>query len=101
MLCTSANSFHWPSTLDHLNLFHENKSGLPQALARGLTVFLNSTMVDNNFRRFSGHAQVNATDLKQMKYPSRATLIEPGEWAMQQSELTQILIDKQVAKLTA
>lgn len=86
---------------NHLNLFHENKRGLPQALARGLAVFLNSTIVDDNFRRFSGHTQVNATDLKQMKYPSRATLIELGEWAMQQSELTQTLIDKKVVRLTA
>jgi hypothetical protein len=85
---------------NHLNLFHENKHGLPQALARGLTVFLNSTMVDDNFRRFSGHTQVNATDLKQMKYPSRAVLITLGEWAIQQDELTQTLIDEKLRTLT-
>jgi adenine-specific DNA-methyltransferase len=86
---------------NHLNLFHENKRGLPQALARGLSVFLNSTIVDDNFRRFSGHTQVNATDLKQMKYPSRATLMTLGEWAMQQGELTQTLIDEKLGTLTA
>ena len=26
---------------NHLNVFHENKRGLPEALARGLAVFLN------------------------------------------------------------
>ncbi len=56
---------------NHLNLFHENKHGLPEALARGLAVFLNTSAVDQNFRRFNGHTQVNATDLKQMKYPCR------------------------------
>ncbi len=86
---------------NHLNLFHENKRGLPQALARGLAAFLNSTVVDDNFRRFSGHTQVNATDLKQMKYPSRAALIELGVWAMQQGALTQALIDNKLATLTA
>ena len=86
---------------NHLNLFHENKHGLPQELARGLAVFLNSAAVDENFRRFSGHTQVNATDLKQMKYPSRANLIELGEWAMQQSELTQRLIDEKLGTLAA
>jgi len=86
---------------NHLNLFHENKHGLPQALACGLAVFLNSTAVDDNFRRFSGHTQVNATDLKQMKYPSRANLIELGEWAMQQGELTQALIDEKLGTLIA
>ena len=86
---------------NHLNLFHENKHGLPQALAQGLAVFLNSTIVDDNFRRFSGHTQVNATDLKQMKYPSREALIELGEWAMQRGELTQTMIDDKLGTLTA
>lgn len=86
---------------NHLNLFHENKRGLPQALARGLAVFLNSTVVDDNFRRFSGHTQVNATDLKQMKYPSREALMELGEWAMQCGELTLTMIDDKLGTLTA
>lgn len=86
---------------NHMNLFHENKNGLPEPLAHGLAVFLNSTIVDDNFRRFSGHTQVNATDLKQMKYPSRAALIELGEWAIRQGELTQTLIDKKLETLTA
>lgn len=85
---------------NHLNLFHENKHGLSESLARGLTVFLNSTAVDENFRRFSGHTQVNATDLRLMKYPSRGILIELGEWAMQQGELTQAMIDTKIGTLT-
>jgi hypothetical protein len=85
---------------NHLNLFHENKRGLPEALARGLTVFLNTTAVDENFRRFNGHTQVNATDLKLMKYPSRETLLELGEWAMQQGTLTQEQIDAKLGSLT-
>ena len=64
---------------NHLNVFHENKRGLPAALARGLALFLNSSTVDEAFRRFSGHTQVNATDLRQLKYPSRAALIALGE----------------------
>jgi adenine-specific DNA-methyltransferase len=55
---------------NHLNVFHNNKKPLTESLARGLAVFLNSTAVDDNFRRFSGHTQVNATDLKLMKYPT-------------------------------
>ena len=86
---------------NHLNLFHESKHGLPMALAHGLAVFLSTTAVDESFRRFSGHTQVNATDLKLMKYPSRQALIELGEWAMQQEELTQEEIDEQLRKLTA
>lgn len=85
---------------NHMNLFHENKHGLPEALARGLTVFLNTTAVDEHFRRFSGHTQVNATDLKLMKYPSRDTLIQLGEWAMKQRTLTQDQIDAKLGTLT-
>lgn len=86
---------------NHLNLFHENKHGLPETLARGLTLFLNTTAVDENFRRFNGHTQVNATDLKLMKYPNRKTLIELGKWAMQQETLTQEQIDAKLGTLTA
>jgi len=86
---------------NHMNLFHEDKHGLPEALARGLVVFLNTTAVDEYFRRFNGHTQVNATDLKLMKYPSRTTLIQLGEWAKQQETLTQEQIDETVGTLTA
>lgn len=86
---------------NHMNLFHENKRGLPEALARGLVVFLNTTAVDEHFRRFNGHTQVNATDLKLMKYPSRDKLIELGKWAMQQETLTQELINAKLGTLTA
>jgi hypothetical protein len=84
---------------NHLNLFHENKHGLPEALARGLAVFLNTTAVDEHFRRFNGHTQVNATDLKLMKYPSRDTLIQLGEWAMRQTTLSQDVIDAKLGTL--
>lgn len=86
---------------NHMNLFHESKHGLPEALARGLVVFLNTTAVDEHFRRFNGHTQVNATDLKLMKYPSREALIELGKWAKQHSDIRQEMIDEQVGKLTA
>jgi len=86
---------------NHINLFHEDKHGLAEALARGLAVFLNTTAVDEHFRRFNGHTQVNATDLKLMKYPSRDTLMELGKWAMQQGTLTQEQIDAKLRILTS
>ena len=85
---------------NHLNLFHENKRGLPEPLARGLAVFLNTTAVDEQFRRFNGHTQVNATDLRLMKYPSRDALIQLGKWAMQQGTLAQDQLDAKLGTLT-
>jgi adenine-specific DNA-methyltransferase len=86
---------------NHLNLFHENKHGLSAPLAHGLTVFLNATVVDEHFRRFNGHTQVNATDLKAIKYPSLDALLQLGEWAMRQGTLSQAQIDASVEGLTA
>ncbi|MGB3135895.1 MAG: Eco57I restriction-modification methylase domain-containing protein, partial [Nodosilinea sp.] len=86
---------------NHLNVFHQHKAGLPKTLAHGLAAFLNTTAVDEHFRRFNGHTQVNATDLRLIKYPSRDTLIALGEWAMGQRMLTQAAIDEQFSALTA
>jgi adenine-specific DNA-methyltransferase len=84
---------------NHLNVFHNGKHGLPEALVHGLAVFLNTTAVDESFRRFNGHTQVNATDLRQMRYPSRETLTALGEWAMQQDKPSQATIDSSLERL--
>jgi len=63
---------------NHLNYFHAHGAGCSFVLARGLSVFLNSTMLDLYFRQFNGHTQVNATDLRNLRYPSRAQLESLG-----------------------
>ncbi len=50
---------------------------------------------------FNGHTQVNATDLKLMKYPSREVLTQLGEWAMRQKGLTQNMIDDKFRAVAA
>ena len=62
-------------------------------------MFLNSTAIDEYFRRFSGHTQVNATDLRLLRYPELGELRELGQWLQKQNRLTQELIDKQVEAL--
>jgi adenine-specific DNA-methyltransferase len=84
---------------NHLNVYHEDKHGLSEAVAYGLASFLNTTAVDDNFRRFNGHTQVNATDLRLMKYPDRKTLSALGDWARSQESLTQNMMDDQLQKL--
>ncbi|HYO64891.1 MAG TPA: Eco57I restriction-modification methylase domain-containing protein [Archangium sp.] len=64
---------------NHLNYFHQQGGGLPETLARGLAAFLNSTLLDTYFRQFSGHTQVNAGDLRNLKYPSRQQLETLGQ----------------------
>lgn len=63
---------------NHLNYYHNHGGGLPPNLAKGLAVYLNSTLVDLYFRQFSGHTQVNATDLRSLKYPSFGQLESMG-----------------------
>ncbi|MEH2076706.1 MAG: BsuBI/PstI family type II restriction endonuclease [Nostoc sp.] len=63
---------------NHLNYFHKDGRGLSITLARGLAVYLNSTLVDAFFRLFNGHTQVNATDLRKLKYPNLEQLLSLG-----------------------
>jgi len=85
---------------NHLNLFHGGKKGLTPALAKGLAVFLNSSLVDEYFRQFSGHTQVNATDLRMLRYPCCKLLEEWGSMVMDifpaQEEIDH-LVEKEMA----
>ncbi|OGV47129.1 MAG: hypothetical protein A2X46_10210 [Lentisphaerae bacterium GWF2_57_35] len=63
---------------NHLNYFHVHGRGLSMDLACGLAAFLNSTVLDVCFRQFNGHTQVNATDLRNLNYPSRTELEKLG-----------------------
>jgi adenine-specific DNA-methyltransferase len=85
---------------NHLNVFHHEKRGLPESLAYGLAAFLNTVAVDDYFRRFNGHTQVNATDLRLMKYPSRSTLMAFGEWVRTQGDATEAMLDDQLKKIS-
>ena len=80
---------------NHLNYFHAAGQGLSMTLAKGLAVFLNSTLVDTYFRQFNGHTQVNATDLRSLRYPTRQQLDHLGrsvdDPAENQQELDQLL----------
>ena len=78
---------------NHINVIYSNRAGLTEDLARGLALFLNSTAVDRHFRNFSGHTQVNATDLRSMKFPKEQTLIRFGKWAAQHQVVVQSEID--------
>jgi adenine-specific DNA-methyltransferase len=79
---------------NHLNVIHSQKQGLGEALARGIALFLNSTLVDKHFRTFSGHTQVNATDLRAMRFPDMETLLHFGDWAKRMNAVTQDQIDQ-------
>lgn len=65
---------------NHLDYFHANGKGMSEKMAKGLALYLNSSFFDRYFRLFSGHTQVNATDLRKMHYPSRDQLLRLGTY---------------------
>jgi adenine-specific DNA-methyltransferase len=66
-------------------------------VANGLACVLNSALLDKHFRLFSGHTQVNATDLRNMRYPSRNALGELGK--AYRCSLTQAEIDEMILQV--
>ncbi|MAB13294.1 hypothetical protein [Parvibaculum sp.] len=81
---------------NHFNVFHDDRKPLDEATARGLAIYLNGSAFDAAFRRFNGHTQVNATDLRNMTYPDRATIVQLGEWARNNPSASQEEIDKAI-----
>ena len=84
---------------NHLNVFHTKRQPISEDLAHGLSAYLNATAVDTYFRRFNGHTQVNATDLRAMRYPSLDALIALGQWAKTRASISQAEIDERVISL--
>jgi adenine-specific DNA-methyltransferase len=82
---------------NHLNYYHLDGRGMSPDLARGLCAFLNSSLVDVYFRQFSGHTQVNATDLRSLRYPDRKALERLGKRvkgpSMNQEQLDEALME--------
>lgn len=63
---------------NHLNYIHTDGKGLDMPLAKGLWAYLNSSMLDLYFRQFNGHTQVNATDLRNVPFPTAGQLRRIG-----------------------
>lgn len=81
-----------------INYFHIERHGLEDInFAKGLCLYLNSTMVDFYFRTFSGSTQVNVSDLKNaLRYPPKEELTMLGSCLELNSE--QEIIDTTLEK---
>jgi adenine-specific DNA-methyltransferase len=75
-----------------LNVFHAKKVGFDKKVALGLYIYLNSTLLDKYYRLFGGHTQVNATDLRNIHYPTLESLSRIGA-QVESTDLTQKQID--------
>ena len=54
---------------NRVNYFYRPGNSIDRITAHGLWAFLNSTAADMYLRQFNGNTQVNATDLRYMRYP--------------------------------
>ncbi|HHU14111.1 MAG: Eco57I restriction-modification methylase domain-containing protein [Kiritimatiellae bacterium] len=91
----------WLGFENHLNVFHRERHGLPEDIAYGLTAFLNTRALDTYFRSFNGHTQVNATDLRQLRYPSFLLLSRLGRWVRKNPQADPDQVDEKVMAITA
>lgn len=89
------NNFKLIGIENHLNYFHFQNKPLSKSIAKGLTIYLNSTIVDQYFRLFNGHTQVNADDLRYLPYPDIEELKSLGNYLIDelpdQEEIDQII----------
>ncbi|MFC1591640.1 BsuBI/PstI family type II restriction endonuclease [Thermodesulfobacteriota bacterium] len=87
---------------NHLNVFHKTKQGMPGDIAKGLYIYLNCTLVDKYFRQFSGHTQVNSSDLRMLLYPSTEVLenlsLKAGNKQLNQEDIDS-LINEEIDKM--
>jgi adenine-specific DNA-methyltransferase len=86
---------------NHLNYFHIKKHGFDKELAFGLSAYLNSFVLDEHFRSFSGHTQVNATDLRNIPYPSEKQLRAIGEIASRNGTPIEKIVTEDLLRSTA
>lgn len=88
---------------NHLNVIHVNNRGISRDMAFGLSAYLNSTLLDNYFRQFSGHTQINSNDLRSLPFPSRQMLERIGSQLTlpfpSQSEIDR-MVNSEVANMS-
>ncbi|MCZ7603999.1 MAG: Eco57I restriction-modification methylase domain-containing protein [Melioribacteraceae bacterium] len=89
---------------NHLNYFHSHNNPLTKYIAYGLALYLNSTIVDQYFRLFNGHTQVNAEDLRYLPYPTIQQLEKLGIYSFNKSlsqEEIDLIIEKELFNMAS
>jgi len=67
---------------NHLNYIYRDRRELSEDETYGVAALLNSTLFDRYFRIISGNTQVNATELRSMKFPRLSTVARIGKRVM-------------------
>ena len=67
--------------------------------AYGMSAVFNSTYFDDYFRCLSGNTQVNATEIRVLRFPSRSSVKEIGRKIKNRKHITQEVIDDVVSEV--
>lgn len=81
---------------NHLNYIHKPGGELTRDEVVGVSAFLNSSIVDAYFRTIAGSTQVNATELRKLRFPPMATLIAIGTLLKDKPAPTLVEVDEAV-----
>lgn len=93
-----------PFVVDNkLNYIHRGTSRttvpLDDAVARGLTLWLSTSIVDEWYRQISGSTQVNATDLRQLPCPEQRQLAALADLLPIDGHMDQMRVDQTVGRM--
>lgn len=80
ILLAKSNSKNLIGIDNHVNYigFEKKGTGLPKPELWGLFAIFNSSIYEKYFRCISGNTQVNATEIRQMRFPEKKTIINIG-----------------------
>lgn len=77
-----------------LNYIGRKDQDLSLNEAKGLSILFNSEFMDDYYRCISGNTQVNATDIRVIKTPTREQIIQLGKYASDFKELNYDTIEQ-------
>ena len=83
---------------NHLNVIWPKDREFTEEFCIGITAWLNSSVVDRFIRSFSGHTQINASDLRRIPFPTEPELNALGKGLKQLDSKQQTNIDNLVQK---
>ncbi len=94
--CLWKHEFRWPRIAleNHLNYIYHESRALTDDELHGIAALFNSVLMDRYFRAISGNTQVNATEVRKMRFPSLDVVARIGECMKSGGELTHAAADK-------
>ena len=79
---------------NHVNYIYSIDREMSATLAKGISRFLNSSVIDQYFRIINGNTQVNATEIRTMPMPSRSFMEKLAGRGLTDDEIEILLLQE-------